>query len=406
MQRDLSEQPQLLSHATPFVWTTLAAPECLGHDPAASLSQYLVARATIQWEAEGADTLWIERVIERVKTLGDPMALYEVQRTEHRVELWLRYDAVRLGSLQEPYDCHLAVKTSTGTQVLTIPAPHPPCRQDWQQLIEGLWQAGILPAALAQRNQRTSQQARERRAVSELPEIVWRDQPVQHPKLSRQRAWKRELSLATSCGQPGAIEAQLLVSGVGVGRDQPVSRETVQLPALPSVPDDAPVGEGATPTGSIQRQTTSIFRRRARLKAGQWAWGGKALALVCGALALAALGLALLAAGVSRQQGSTANLPFATAISLASSTPASATPAQGNIFPTPSTGTGQITPVPGVTNSPRPSATPRSPTATANPSPTATGTATPSPTATATPSPTATPSSTATPSPSPTATPF
>lgn len=393
MQKDLSEQPQLLSHATPFVWTTLAAPECLVHEQATSLSRYLVARATIEWEAEDADILWIERL----KTLGDPLNLYELHCTEQRAEVWLRYDAVRLGSLKEPYDCHLAVKTSIGTQVLTIPAPRSPGRQDWQQLIEELWQAGLLPAALAPVKQR--QYARGTSASSALPQIVWRDQPMQRPVLRRQRAWKRELYLAASNEQAGVLEAQLLWKGAEAGRELPVSRETVQLPRLSSDPGSAPLDEVIAPTSAVRLQAPPASRHLARRRVGQWAWAGKAIALGIAALVLGGLGLALLAAGGSHHQGSAANLPSATTTS-----PASATPAQGNIFPTPATGKGQTTPVPGTTNTPAPSATPISPTATANPSPTATGTPHPSPTAT--PSPTSTPSPTATPSPSPTATPF
>jgi len=363
--------PSPITQRSNFQWTAAFDAASLTAGWQDHLTRYLAASAAVSVSFDGQHPL----LLFGARVVGDHLHVYQITTHALAVEVQVSYRSLGQAGLDEPYGCHLVLKTEVGSRVVTLPLPTPPSPAEWKQVLRQLWfqllmaedALLVMPGAAP-----ASAQGQPLYTFKLRPELDWEESAPNSAGGTRSE-WQHELRLTLDPAEPGTLRAQ-----VGWHDAQLVSN-----PALESVP---------AATASSRARITKPLKVNPLLRL-EYGWGRlrvRMAALIAAILLLTVMGGVVLGAirGAART-----NLPLAVS---------NQTPTAGQ---TPS---GIPSATPGATNAPTvqpsPTGTARTP---VQPTPRSTATPTPTPTSTPTPTPTTTPTPTptTTPAPSPTPTP-
>ncbi len=394
--------PLLMAQRSTFQWTA----ELYAADLVAGwqdhLTRYVVASAAASVSFEGQEPL----VLIGAKVLDDPLNLYQVTVHERFVEVRVYYRSLSQAFMDEPYDCHLLLKTEVGGRFVTLPAPRPPSQAEWKQVLKKLWFQLLLAEdalVVVSDAARSSAKGQPLYAFRLHPELEWEEAALS-PARAALSEWQRELRLALDPADPSVLRAWM-----GWNDTQSVSN-----PALEAIRVTRQEGRGK------QRQLPSGHGRAGQsvpLLAGpsprheRWRRLSRvqAAALIAAILLLILIGV--VATGASRGAPSTDD-----PVAVLNQTPTAVESSTGESSAVPTatsapTRVSMASPTPAPQAQPTPAPT-RRPTAKPTPSPTPTQKPSPAPTPAPTPTPTPipptpppTPTDTPTPTPTPTETP-
>jgi hypothetical protein len=134
-ERVSEHRPQLVENCSYFQWgaSLPAAPLIAGWQN--HLTNFLMAsaRASLSWQGQEPLPLL------EARALDDPLQLFRVTLKERVAEVRVSYRMLSQADIEMPYDCHLVLQTEKFEHTVTLEAPKPPSRVEWEQFVKQVW---------------------------------------------------------------------------------------------------------------------------------------------------------------------------------------------------------------------------------------------------------------------------